>query len=187
MDAWINWYKDVKTDAEPSAFMYGDTPTYSKGYAWLKPCAQVEDWGCGMGGFKRMFTEPSAPQYIGVDGTRTPFVSKQVDLTTYTSTTEGLFMRHVLEHNYAWQAVLRNACRSFTKRMCLVLFTPFSTDSVTKQLAHNAQHGVDVPDLSLPLSEITQIFAEHKCSFTLETLATPTGYGIEHVFRVYKD
>jgi len=50
MDKWNNWYKnlDVKN---PSAFKYGDTVTYQKGYNFLKTCGAVEDWGCGAGGF----------------------------------------------------------------------------------------------------------------------------------------
>jgi hypothetical protein len=34
-------------------------------------------------------------------------------------------LRHVLEHSYDWQKILDNAVASFTKRLCIVLFTPF--------------------------------------------------------------
>src|SRR5438874_1520941 len=75
-----------------------------------------------------------------------------VDLCEYSSNVEGIVMRNVLEHNEDWQRILDRALRSFTRKFCLILFTLFS--ETTYQIAHNAQHGVDVPDISFRRSDI---------------------------------
>lgn len=181
MNKWNDWYKNL--DSTPSSFRYGDTETYSICYNWLQDCDRVEDWGCGTGGFKRFFKTES-PKYIGIDGSVTPFADKHEDLELYKSSVEGICMRHVLEHNYNWKTILRNACQSFTKKMCLVLFTKFADQ--TTEIAHNLKHGVDVPDLSLGYQEILDIFEETNCVYELITLHTQTGYGIEHVFKLSK-
>jgi hypothetical protein len=89
-------------------------------------------------------------------------------------------MRHVLEHNYDWKLILENACNSFTQKMCLVLFTPFSDE--TKEIADNLNHGVDVPDLSFDKNELIAIFNQHGIHYEVITLSTLTGYYVEHVF-----
>lgn len=178
MDKWNEWYKDVSVE---SAFRYGDTLTYEKGFEFLKTCGTVEDWGCGTGGFKRFFKN-SDVNYVGLDGSDTPFSDRKVDLVTYTSQVDGIFMRHVLEHNYQWRSVLENALRSFGQKMCLVLFTPFSTE--TKEIAHNRGHGVDVPDISFRKEDLTDLFGG--IDWSIETFQTNTGYGVEHIFFLNK-
>jgi len=182
MDKWNEWYKDLDKNT-PSAMRYGDTVTYSKGYEFLKDCNVIEDWGCGAGGFKRFFAD-TPNKYRGIDGSNTPFADIKADLVAYTSVTEGLFMRHILEHNYQWKDVLQNAINSFTKKMCLVLFTPFVDN--TKEIAHNLQHGVDVPDLSFSKEEIINIFNKNNLKFSIETLNTGTGYNVEHIIYINK-
>jgi hypothetical protein len=180
MNKWNNWYKnlDVKN---PVAF--GDTVTYQKGYNFLKTCGAVEDWGCGAGGFKRFFTS-DFPKYIGVDGSVTPFSDIKADLTVYKSKVEGIFMRHIIEHNYEWNKIINNACQSFSTKMCLILFTPFSDK--TKEISHNLSHGVDVPDISFAKDDITSIFDTYSIKWDIETINTSTVYGIEHIFYLYK-
>ena len=78
----------------------------------LKDCKIIEDWGCGMGWFKQFVKS----KYIGLDGSKTPHSDKKVDLTKYKSSVDGIFMRHILEHNFEWEKILRNACQSFTKK-----------------------------------------------------------------------
>jgi hypothetical protein len=167
--------------ANPTSFKYSDTVTYEKGFNWLKCCQVIEDWGCGAGGFKRFFTNVKN-QYIGIDGSITPFSNVKADLVTYKSNVPGIYMRHILEHNYEWRKVLENALQSFTERFCLVLFTPF-TDA-TKEIAHNLPHGVDVPDIAFSKDEITKIISDNGCVFTLESFGTDTGYGVEHIFYI---
>jgi hypothetical protein len=50
----------------------------------------------------------------------------------------------VLEHNYKRKSILTAALRSFRKKLCLILFAPFS---LTYEIGHNSVHGIDVPDL----------------------------------------
>jgi hypothetical protein len=181
-DKWNEWYKNV-TSNDMGSFVYGNTVTYEKGYTFLQTCDKIEDWGCGTGGFKVFFTN-NLNKYIGVDGSKTPFSDIKADLTTYNSNVEGIFMRHVLEHNYEWKLILENACKSFTQKMCLILFTPFSDK--TTEIAHNLKHGVDVPDLSFDKNELINIFEMYNIKYELLTLNTNTGYNIEHVFYLSK-
>lgn len=183
MDKWNDWYKDLDPNT-PSHFKYSDTLTYEKGFNWLKPCEVIEDWGCGAGGFKRFFTDSVKNKYLGIDGSITPFSNIKADLTTYKSNVQGIYMRHILEHNYEWKKVLENALQSFTERFCLVLFTPFSNN--TKEIAHNLSHGVDVPDISFSKNDIIQTILNNNCVFTLESFQTNTGYQIEHIFYITK-
>lgn len=114
----------------------------------------------------------------------TPFSNVKADLVTYKSNVPGIYMRHILEHNYEWRKVLENALQSFTERFCLVLFTPF-TDN-TKEIAHNLPHGIDVPDIAFSKDEITTIIKNNDCVYTLESISNDTGYGIEHIFFITK-
>jgi hypothetical protein len=177
---WDNWYSDISST--PSAFRYSDTVTYEMGCDFLSDCPVVEDWGTGAGGFKRF-----RPDAIGVDGSNTPHADKKyVDLVTYTSSCDAVFMRHVLEHNYNWTSVLRNALQSATKKVCVVVFTPFN-EKGSKEIAHNKMHGVDVPDMSLGIDEFTSILDESKLkSIRMERVESATGYGVEHVVYIEK-
>ena len=94
MDKWNSWYKDLKKE-DIGSFRYSDTVTYQLGYDFLKDCSNIEDWGCGTGGFKRFFTKENANKYIGIDGSITPFSDIKADLTQYTSKVDGIFMRHI--------------------------------------------------------------------------------------------
>ncbi len=183
-DKWNEWYKDL-TKNDIGSFKYGDTITYQLGYNFLQTCDKIEDWGCGVGGFKRLFINEDLNKYIGVDGSKTPFADIKTDLKNYTSNVDGIFMRHVLEHNYEWQIILENACKSFNKKMCLILFTPFS--DVTKEIAHNLKHGVDVPDISFDKNELINIFEKYNIKHELTTIQSNTGYNIEYILYLYKN
>jgi hypothetical protein len=183
MDKWNNWYKELNKN-NLTSFRYGDTVTYAMGFNFLKLCSSIEDWGCGTGGFKRFFNSDTNCKYIGIDGSITPFSDIKADLVNYRSNVDGIFMRHVLEHNYNWDIILDNACKSFKKKFYLVLFTPFSEK--TKQISHNEAYGVDVPDISFKIEDITNIITKNNCEYKMETIKTDTGYGIEHVFYIKK-
>jgi hypothetical protein len=161
------------------AFHYGDTVTYRMAAAFLADVIEVEDWGCGAGGFKRF----CRARYVGLDGSKTPFADRIVDLCTHTSRVEGIFMRHVLEHNYSWKEILDNAVSSFTKKLCLVLFTPFGPE--TREIAHNRARVVDVPDLSFCRADIEGRFAGLRWEL-FDNIPTDTGYGVEHVYLVWR-
>lgn len=91
-------------------------------------------------------------------------------------------MRHVLEHNYGWQNVLSNAVDSFTKKMVLVLFTPWSSGE-TKQIGFT--DSVGVPDLSFAKSNIEKYFDKLNFKY-LELVSPETFYGIEYVYLMEK-
>jgi hypothetical protein len=175
---WDRWYKGV-SKKDIGAFRYGDTETYTMAAKFLADIKEVEDWGCGLGGFKRFYKG----KYIGIDGSKTPFTDKVVDLRTYKSNVEGVMMRHVLEHNYDWDNVLTNAVASFNKKMCLILFTPFSPK--THEIAHNLVHGVDVPDISFKRKDIEKHFSEYKWKL-VANIPTKHAYRVEHVYFITK-
>jgi len=135
----------------------------------------VEDWGCGKGW---LTTLVERSRYRGIDGSQSPFADVIADLRTYRSAAPGIFMRHVLEHNWDWAQIPDNAIQSFTERMALIVFTPFGEE--TKDIA--VSPSIPVPDLSFRLGDLTERFADAR--WTSETIATATQYGIETIFRL---
>jgi hypothetical protein len=176
---WDAWYKDL-TPESMGAFRYGDTVTYRMASAFMVDVGEVEDWGCGAGGFKRFYHG----NYIGIDGSKTPFADRIVDLCSYTSRVEGIVMRHVLEHNDRWQQVLDNALRSFTRKFCLILFTPFSEQ--TRQIRHMKEYGVDVPDLSFSRADIEARLEGLRWKL-FDNIPTETDYKVEHVYLIWRE
>lgn len=166
---WDRWYADL---SEPAA--YGDDTTYLLGAEFLTDCPLIEDWGCGKGWF-RTFVHPD--RYRGVDGSRTPFADVTADLATYRSEVPGVFLRHVLEHDYRWEAILANAAASATERLAVILFTPLG--EATREIAFAEDPGV--PDISFALDDLLA----HLTAFTVtvETLTTATQYGTETILR----
>lgn len=170
---WTRWYSLLGEDPEP----YADTVTYKLGADFLADCKTVEDWGSGKGWFSTFI---EAGRYRGIDGSESKFADEVVDLATYTSSTEGLFMRHVLEHSYRWEQILNNAIASFSKRMVLVIFTPFAEE--TQVIALNSEP--EVPDISFRREDITNCFKD--CDWSSEDLFTPTQYSTESIFFISK-
>ena len=161
-------------------FHYGDDTTYEKGIAFLDGHGLIEDWGCGFAHAKQ-FVKKSA--YLGIDGSQSGFADRIADLTGYTSDTDCIFMRHVLEHNYHWPKILKNAVASFRARMALVLFTPLA--EVTGPIAVSETiTSSPVPDIAFRREDLVEFFRH--CRWTEESLVTDTQYGREHVFYVEK-
>lgn len=154
---WDGWHRDTTTPAP-----YGDVRSYQVGAAFLSDCALVEDWGCGMG-WMRQYVQGD---YRGIDGSISHFSDATVDLCTYSSDVDGVFMRHVLEHNYDWRSILGNALASARRRCVIILFTPLA-DAET-QIGWNENIGV--PDLSLPWPELERIFS----TWTYTSWTTPS-------------
>jgi hypothetical protein len=167
---WDHWYSDLHV-AEP----YGDLQTYDIGATFLRPCATVEDWGCGKGWLRHYV---DGDRYRGVDGSQTPFADEIVDLRTYRSHVDGIFMRHVLEHDIEWRSILTNALLSAQDRLALILFTPLADHQA--ELAYCDEVGV--PDLALPRAELINYFSEHR--WEERRLETNSHYGEETVFLV---
>src|SRR3972149_7705287 len=158
-------------------FSYGDGITYKKGMAFLDAYGTIEDWGCGTA-YAKNFVKKS--KYVGIDGSQSNFTDKVVDLREYTSKTDCIFMRDVLEHNHGWKKILANAVNSFTKRMVLIIFTPFA--DVTQQIATN--YCPNVPDISFRKEDLTEFF--NQFSYTEESLEADTQYKTEHIFYIEK-
>ena len=177
---WDKWYERLKGDGlEGGGTKYGAAITYQFAAAFLGGCKDIEDWGCGRGGFRAY----CPGNYIGVDGSRTPYATKIAELGGYRSSVDGILLRHVLEHNYNWPPILEAAVQSFRKRLCVVLFTPFA--DTTRELRHNRKAGVDVPDLSLAKADIEAHFAGLEWRL-VEDIKTTSQYGIEHIYCVWR-
>lgn len=174
---WDGWYKNLPET--PGAFLYGDTPTYKMASDFLNDCETIEDWGCGGGGFLRY-----CDRAIGVDGSDTPFATKKfINLGEYTSEVDGIHIRHVFEHNYRWDKILRNALKSAKKKISITMFIPLGTE--TKEIAHNKPHGVDVPDMLISENEFIGIVNEYNPKKIDRTiLKTATGYGNEELIFI---
>ena len=175
MHKWDQYY--VGAPGTPSAYRYGDTETYQKGAEFLADCPTVEDWGSGAGGFKRFRSDAK-----GIDGSVTPNSDAMEDLTTYTSTVDGIFLRHVLEHNEAWKLILSNAIQSARKKICVVLFTPWSEDT-TQEIRTgtriNESFGVWVRTLALSREDFYGLLTRAGFSVTEEQVKSKTEYGQE--------
>jgi hypothetical protein len=165
---WAAWYQGTE-----GPWPYGDTTSYEIGAAWLAGCALIEDWGCGTG-WLRTLLPPG--RYRGLDGTASPCCDAVVDLVAYRSTVPGVFLRHVLEHNYAWARLLDNALASFTERMVCILFTP--ERPVTAEIAF--RRDVGVPDIAFRLADITDRFPPD-VTYTVHRLLSATQYGGETI------
>lgn len=173
LNRWNSWYKNLH-NKEP----YGDTESYKIGAEFLSDCSKVEDWGCGKGWF-RLYLKSSS-EYVGLDGTFNKFVDRHVDLEKYTSNTDGIFLRHVLEHNYNWKPILENALKSFKKRMVLVIFTPWS-DGETKQIGYT--DSVGVPDLSFSRKDIEEYLNKFQYEY-IELNSPETFYKVEYIYLI---
>lgn len=161
---WDTMYESATT---PQPFG-GDDVTYKLGADFIGELP-VQDWGCGLGWFRRF----AQGRYIGIDGSRSAFTDQVADLRDYRSTTPGLFMRHVLEHNpFEWQMIVDNAVASFTSRMVLVLHTPMAEFTILIK-------DDEVPDISLSWADLTGRFG---VPFTHEQVRTATAYGVENIF-----
>ena len=169
---WDRWYASGLDEPQP----YGDTVTYELGAAWLADCAMVEDWGCGKG-WLRTLVPPE--RYRGVDGSQTPFADVVADLVDYRSRVPGIFIRHVLEHNRDWAAILDNALASAQQRLFVALFTPLVEH--TGPIAYADDPGV--PDIAFRLADLTDRIEAAGFEWTAQTLVTKTQYKQETVLR----
>lgn len=155
---------------------FGDSTTYQLGAEFIGELP-VEDWGCGLGWYRRFAQGP----YCGVDGPRSVHADKVADLREYRSQTPALFMRRVFEYNpFEWQIILDNAVASFTHRMVLVIFTPFSDFTIMLK---------GDPEISFAWSDVTDRFGD--VPWSSQTVASKTQHhgtknGIENVFYLEK-
>ena len=171
-------YWDGGYELWPQAVPYGSTETYEQTVPWLaETCAVIEDWGAGPCWGRRWVPETVAYRPIDWSAVAVAKWGGQVaDLAGYRSDADGILIRHVLEHNHAWAAILDNALASFRKRMCLVTFIPFSAAS---HMQAPDSPGLDWSfaraDLTAPMGELL---------VTDYGVASDTAFGREHVFKL---
>lgn len=158
-----------------------DLRSYQLAMAWFAGHGRIEDWGCGTARAKD-FTEN---EYVGVDGS-VGYADVIADLETYKSEVPCVLLRHVLEHNYGWRAILRNALESFTRRMVVVLFTPLVPETKIINVNDKTEWWDDgIPDIAFALDELLAYFGDTYVK--RDTLNGPDAYGVEHVFYLEKD
>jgi len=156
---------------------YGSADTYEIGVSWLdETCESIEDWGGALTYAKRYVRNAS---YYAIDGSPSAaeWCDEIQDLRERHSSPDGVFMRHILEHNRDWAVILDNAVGSFRKRMVLVMFVPFSP------FTHATQNW-EILDQSFARQDLVDHFApflHHE-----QTLETDTQYRWEHVFFLEK-
>jgi hypothetical protein len=143
-------------------FAYGAEATYILAAQWLDGHGDVEDWGCGSGWARQFFTKS---RYTGLDGSWSKFCDKQVELQEYTSSSDCILIRHVLDHNHNWRGVLQNAVASFKKRLAVVTFMPFSTEtySVHNEGSNTDQvaYGAGIPNFRFSYPELVSHFSQY--------------------------
>lgn len=140
---WDRWYGLLDPDQpEP----YGDSPTYGLAAEFVAGLP-VSDWGCGKGWLRRLIPPVL---YHGVDGSASPFADEIADLAEYRTSSPAIVLRHVLEHDYRWREILRNAAAAAEHRLVVILFTP--TGEQTTEIAWNEDPGV--PDLSFAVADL---------------------------------
>ncbi len=158
---------------------YGDDQSYQKAIAFLDGPGILEDWGCG-GAYAKRFVKFAT--YRGVDGSMGAWTDAQVDLTAYRSNADYILIRHVLEHNFDWERILRNALESARKKLCLVIFTPLLPASDTERFRTIAMNANGTPDISFRLGALIDILGPSSGM----GISSDTQYGTEALFYVEK-
>lgn len=141
--------------------------------AFVDGCGDVEDWGCGLAALREYIAPPT--RYRGIDGSASPFADVHADLTSYRSDVCAVVLRHVLEHNDEWAAVLDNAAASARDRLVIALFTPLADE--THVVFREPDYG-DVPVIRFRLGDILErLNGWWVTTRTLRSL--DTAYGVE--------
>ena len=175
---WSEWYNETSKQAP-----YGDEMTYRMAAEWLKGLS-VADWGCGLGWFRR-FHEG---EYVGIDGTANPFADIVADLTIYEAKSEGILIRHVMEHDLNWLKILANVIDAAQKRLVIIVFTPdyviegsgTAGDGKGKIIDYISLLGVH--DICIPHDEIDTRLTAAGFTFTRSLHQTETYYKQETVW-----
>jgi hypothetical protein len=128
--------------------VYGTGVTYGLAARWMRECPVVEDWGCGGGGLSA-YIEPE--RYVGVDSSASPWATHHEELAERKTRASGIVMRHVLEHNYGWEDILKNAAACFDSRLCVILFTPLVNST---RVLHTEPDYDNVPVIAFALQDI---------------------------------
>lgn len=168
IDLWNDSY------VTPNPVRYGDETTYAMAENYLHGMV-VADWGCGECRFETFHEGP----YLGIDGSVAPINRYKADLRAYKGKSQGVLLRHVLEHNEDWRQILKNALEAATDTLVLIVFTPFQDK--TGVIAPSGLPGV--PDIGFSLEDLREILPKHTQE-QLNIESPSTQYKIEHMFIV---
>jgi len=158
--------------------MYSDSnaESYKKSAEFLGDT--VEDWGCGTGWARQFYKN-----YRGIDGSPSKRFPEAIDLRYYTSDVDNILIRQVLECTDDWRMVLENAIKSFRKKLCLIIMTPFSDEEnimVVEPVLRadgSVVKGKSIDIISFRKQDILDYFPEDKFKIREETIKTNQGYG----------
>jgi len=135
----------------------------------------VEDWGCGTGWVKKFFKN-----YRGIDGSPSEFIRSDevTDFADYTSNVENILMREALEYNIEWKKVLENVKKSFRKKFCLIISTPFT------EKTHVDRYYRDIPEIRFKKQDILDMFPESEFNIKEEMIKTKHLYNQDWILYV---
>ena len=174
MNKWNDHYKNLDP-TEPGPFdLYTDS--FKLGAEWLSGCKEVEDWGCGKGAFADIATKLKV---TSLDGSKTPFADKIVDLAKYKSSVDGIFMRSVAEHNFQWEEILTNLAESFKKKAFVQFYTPMNNETNEALLIQFSPGFKDIPELSIPSKVWENILLKNKIKWKKKKFSSTLAYGEE--------
>ena len=146
----------------------------------------VEDWGCGLGWAEKYFKN-----YTGIDGSL-GYVKEQTDLVHYTSDVDNILIRQVIEHDYKWDKILENAIKSFRKKLCLIINTPFVKKTRVGHLHPFVKadgtivKGFDKPEMYFNKQDILDFFPPDKFKLREESIPVEQGYHRDWILYVEK-
>lgn len=149
---------DVVYSGVNTPFPLGVIETYKIGMEFLSDCNSVEDWGCGIG-FAKQYCNT---KYIGIDGSKSINTDIVCDLRYYTSITDGIFLRHVLDHNVDWELILNNAINSATKKISLITASKSRDKTELIRIIENR----DIVDIEFNCEDIKTILKLHGLEFS---------------------
>lgn len=177
---WNDFYKDLKSPDH-----YIDSDSYHVGAKYLSDCETIEDWGCGKGWFI-FIAEELGLDVVGIDGSKTMFANKVVDLEDYTTKVEGIFMRSVAEHNFEWKKILTNLAKSFTKKAFVQFYTPMNTETDEGIVIMMSPGYDNIPEISIPTSVWHDILEENNIEWKTQKVKSPLAWGEETYYFLTK-
>ena len=143
---------------------------------------EVEDWGCGTGWAKKYFKN-----YKGIDGSPSEFVKPDeiVDIVNYTSNVNNILMREVLEYNIKWKRIIDNVKKSFKKKFCLIISTPFADETHVGAEYKSIAKGVGmIPEILFKKQDILDMFPKTDFKLKEETIKTNHLYNQDWILYV---
>jgi len=156
---------------DSACYSDNDQESYKKSAKFLGD--SVEDWGCGTCWSKRFFKK-----YRGIDGSFHKNVDEVVDLVKYTSDVDNILMRQVLELNEEWREILENVKKSFRKKFCLVIFTPFVDKTRIGEVEGNKKV------IYFNKQDVLDYFPKQKFKVLEEIVKTKQGYNQDWLLYV---